>query len=213
MSTYAKVTTVCPICGKSFESKVLTSASSFGSQDLDSRPAPMRRYTMDTWVHHCPHCGFSAQSMKDADGATKESIDAFYSESRELIKTVSGAGKETLAEFFLQVYSRRLNEGNFENAFLIALSAAWDCDDRKNTEGATCCRNLAIEALEHVDNPVADYDAIKADMLRRAGRFDEVVERFSSYHSDKELINKVIAFQIEKAKASDATCYTMDDVL
>ena len=54
---------------------------------------------------------------------------------------------------------------------------------------------------------------MKADLLRRSGQFDRVVEEFKDVTIGEELHDKIINFQIEKAEKKDTSCYTVEDVI
>lgn len=47
--------------------------------------------------------------------------------------------------------------------------------------------------------------------MRRAGQFDELVEQYASIDFDDDLLNKILAFQIAKAKEKDAGCCRVED--
>lgn len=53
---------------------------------------------------------------------------------------------------------------------------------------------------------------IKADLLRRTEQFDALVQKYTSVHFDDELLNQIIAFEIEKAREYDTKCYRVEDV-
>jgi hypothetical protein len=66
------------------------------------------------------------------------------------------------------------------------LSAAWVCDDAGAAEQARICRDRAAEMLAAAiewgdvrsESPVVH--GVRADMLRRAGRFDEAIEALAA---------------------------------
>lgn len=51
----------------------------------------------------------------------------------------------------------------------------------------------------------------KADVLRRAELFDQVIEEYSGKVFSEDLLNEICQFQIEKAKQKDADCYRVCD--
>lgn len=93
------------------------------------------------------------------------------------------------------------------------LSAAWACDDSGATEQARICRNRAAEmlakAIEWGDVPSESpvVHGVRADMLRRAGRYDEAVEALSSIDSgdggEATQAATVLAYIRELAEARD----------
>ena len=47
---------------------MLGSTSTFGSPDLDLRPAEMQRSTMEVWLQVCPHCRYIAPAISQQVG-------------------------------------------------------------------------------------------------------------------------------------------------
>jgi hypothetical protein len=43
----------CAVCGAKQTVQEMGSTSSFGPMDLDTRPPPLQRGTMEMWVHRC----------------------------------------------------------------------------------------------------------------------------------------------------------------
>src|ERR1044072_678127 len=62
----------CAQCGQESEHIVILSTNTFGTPDLDLRPARMKRDTMDCWVQECPHCRYVAQSLDDKTPGAQE---------------------------------------------------------------------------------------------------------------------------------------------
>ena len=54
---------------------------------------------------------------------------------------------------------------------------------------------------------------IKADIMRRAGQYDEMIEEYSNIIYEDEVMSKVLAFEIEKAKLKDDRCYRVSDAV
>ena len=75
-------------------------------------------------------------------------------------------------------------------------------------------RKLALDQfddLKYDDEEKKNYLAIKADLLRRSGQFDQLIEEFSDITIGDEIYDNVIQFQIEKALEKDTKCYTVRD--
>ena len=53
---------------------------------------------------------------------------------------------------------------------------------------------------------------MKADLLRRSGEFDRLIEEYNDIIMDEQIYNIIITFQIIKARQRDDACYTLDDV-
>ena len=95
------------------------------------------------------------------------------------------------------------------------LSAAWACDDSGATEQARICRDRAAEmlaaAIEWGDVPSQSpvVHGVRADMLRRAGRYAEALDALDAAHpteaDDDEPTQAatVLAYIRELAEAGD----------
>ena len=102
------------------------------------------------------------------------------------------------------------------NAFFALRNAAWACDDAKDDENAIICRLKAIEYLNSIiesadEDEQANFELIKADMLRRSNKFEELITEFANKHYKDDILNKIISFQIVKAREKDNSCYTVEN--
>lgn len=197
----------CPNCGKEFDALLLVSTNSFGPPDLDLRPAPMQRNTMEYWLQECPHCG-----LVFANTPFKEDVSNF-------IRTLKYKSCDNI-KFADRISSNFYKLGSlyeflecYEDAYYAFLHAAWACDDFETFEKSSICRKKALEMLEksHVE---LDENLIlqKADILRRAGLFDEVVMLLKDKVFNVALLNKIAKFQIDLSLRKDIDCYTVGDV-
>jgi len=81
MTTFDELPVTCAVCGTTSVHPILMSTNSFGSPDLDLRPAEMQRSTVWMWVQRCPQCGYCADSLdKAGDGADAVTASASYRE-------------------------------------------------------------------------------------------------------------------------------------
>ena len=202
----------CSVCGSTHEYYVLHSTNSFGSPDLDLRPPQMRRSTMGQWVDECPDCGYVASDITDP---CEVSVD--FLKSKEY-RTCDGLGfKSKLASRFFRFYKLNLKSNNTKRAFYAALHAAWACDDEEDNANSKNCRNLALNLVDQLieDDPESRDNLLlmKADLLRRTGHFDELITEYENIHFEKEIMNKVLAFELELAHKKDTACYTVSDAV
>ena len=203
----------CAICGTTNEYRVLTSSNTFGGgPDLDTRPAEMYRSTMNVWIQECPGCGYISEKVSDASNVTIE-----WLKSRKYLSCDGITFVSDLAKKFYKYYLINLEDENTEDAFYAVLHAAWACDDKKDDINAKHCRELAISlANELIESDYDNKDKIrmmKADLMRRACRFDEMIATYASVKFDEDLLNRIIGFEIEKAKIKDPSCYRIEDVI
>ena len=232
MTTYASQKFQCFMCGAVHEFKVLASTNSFGPADLDLRPGPMKRWTMDTWVQECPECGYVSDIISDYTEITPEFLKS------EAYLSCNGINfKSKLAVLFYRRYLIMQKHDYTEAQFDAALQAAWCCDDENDPENAIRCRELAIPLLtemiasekEYLDDMPSDlnqtsrilvrrteklnnYLLMKADLLRRAGHFDRLIEEYENVRFSDPLLDRILAFEIEKARQEDTNRYSVRDV-
>lgn len=53
---------------------------------------------------------------------------------------------------------------------------------------------------------------MRADLMRRAGQFETMINAYASVQFDEELLNQILRFEVEKAKEKNTTCYRVADV-
>lgn len=202
----------CAICGATNEYNVLASTNIFGGgPDLDLRPAEMQRSTMDLWIQECPKCGYISEEVSDTSDVTMEWLKS------ERYLTCDGIKFESdLAKRFYKYYMISIEDKNDEDAFFAILHAAWACDDEGDEENACRCRMLAIPLATLLINNdherKNDFLLMRADLMRRAGQFEDLIETYSLVHFDIDLLNQILQFEIEKAKKKDLSCYRVEDV-
>lgn len=214
MTTYARDESKCAVCGTANEYESWCSATTFSGPDLDLRPAEMMRGTMSGWVHTCRECGYVSSDVSNPTSVTREWLKSEKYRRCDGISFGSG-----LARRFYKYYLISLEDQKRKNAFFAVLHAAWACDDAEDEENGKHCREIAIPlATSLIEEDIEDDEErdniklIKADLMRRAGQFDELITTYSSVHFDDELLNQIIEFQIEKAKEKDTACYRVEDV-
>ena len=211
MSTYRPEKIVCSICGAENEYPCLASLSSNGKPDLDLRPAETVRSTMPVWVNECPNCGYVSSEVSD-----KTSITIGFLKSPEFITCDGIPFASDLARKFYKYYKINMADHNSEDAFHAILHAAWACDDIHDSDNAKLCRLFSLPLIDRLIRETADdkdtYMLIKADLLRRTGKYNELVAGYSSVKFSDPLLNSILAFQIKRAQEHDPRCYSVSDV-
>lgn len=202
----------CYMCSKESPQTILASSNTFGgTPDLDTRPPEMLRSTMDWWIQECPFCGYVAGSLDEETKITPEFLKS------QMYTTCNGrAFQSPLAAQFYKQYLILSEDGDTGGAFSAALHGAWACDDWDTVENAVHCRLLALEQLDKIlsehPNDTQELAVARADLLRRTGQFDRVVQEYAGRQFREDILNIIIAFQIEKANAHDTGCYCLDDI-
>ena len=211
MSTFRKQSCKCAICDNESEVTVLTSTNSFGSPDLDLRPAEMKRSTMWLWVQKCPYCGYVHSMISSPLSVTKEFLS-----SEEYLSCEGIQFKRELADIFYKHYMVLMHCGRSYDAYSALLHAAWACDDANDKENASLLRSKMVDLFDTL--PVSwkkniNWLAQLADVMRRCGKFDELIERFADFNSNDDIVNQVVAFQIELAQNKDTGVYRVSDAV
>lgn len=169
----------CHVCGTESEHEVVLRATEDGAPDLDTRPPETLRSTMPSWVQRCPACGYCAPDL--ADGPQKAERVVRTAAYKALVEDMT---RPTSANAFLAASAVLEAGASFAEAGWQAVYAAWSCDDAGDEETASECRLRAVElfarallARQEVTEEPGGSDAVMADLLRRAGRFDESIAR------------------------------------
>jgi len=208
MTVPIRVKRKCSVCGFVSIQTELASTSRFGSPDLDTRPPEMMRSSMGWWIQECPRCGFVSSDISSEE----DIVPKWLLKHPKYVTCIgldihSSLGRNFIKALFIHVYTK-----NWNSAFADALHAAWACDDNdKDVENAVICRKLAIECMERFQLNDS-LKTVKADLLRRAGLFSQVISEYEHFTSNDKKLERIISFQVEKAKLKDTGCYTLDDV-
>lgn len=211
MSTIYRCSKKCAVCKFASKQSVIVTTNLFGSPDLDLRPPEGKRSTMVYWLEKCPSCGYVSYSIDQETTITKE-----WLLRPEYICCEGRSFKSNLSADFYKVFLIAQELDDVETAFNALMNAAWACDDQRDTENAVFCRKTLLPYLEkHAnENPQASETlaVIKADVLRRAGLFDQIIAEYSDLTLSEKMMNAIIVFQVDRAKEKDTSCYTLIDV-
>lgn len=202
----------CSVCEKKSSQQILLSSNQMGYQDLDTRPAPMYRNTMETWAMECPHCGYVATDLEDY-----LIIGRNYLNCEKYITCDGLEFKSKLSERFYRQYLIETEKMEDTEAFYAILHCAWTCDDAKDEKNSKLTRKTAIRMANKIiqsdRESASELIVIKADLLRRTCEFDSLIKEYEKIKLKDELFDKIIKFQIEKAQKKDSACYTLRDVI
>ena len=212
MSTIDYENIECSICKETNRYPVLMSTNTFGGgPDLDLRPAEMQRSTMDFWIQECPNCGYVAPYVSIESKISSDFLKSDRYLTCEGINYIS-----SLASTFYKHYLISMEHDDIESAFYALLHAAWSSDDCNDIDNAILCRKKAIVLVDKlIRNDDEDKDSlilIKADLKRRAKEFDDMDKEFEGIVFSEDLLNKILKFQLAKAKEKDDSCYRVEDV-
>jgi hypothetical protein len=209
MTTLSHDSVKCSVCGKNSKHAVLASTNAFGSMDLDTRPPEMRRSTMFYWIMECPHCGYVAGSLKEPFP-----LDKSYLETPEYKNFAGTPPLSELAQKFARKARIAEKGEHFAHAFWDYLHAAWASDDEQDEAWQLEFRLLALQVMEKFsDREMGDNERVlRADLLRKTGQFEVLLKEYEHMRFENELLNKIVQFQVSKARAKDTATYTVSDV-
>ena len=218
MSTIHHVDMTCSCCGKESHHVILGSSITLGAPDLDLRPSEMLRSTMGYWIQECPHCGYVAADLSEETTMTPERMDPVYFRDEEVLGFTSRRARRFFRRFL--IINRTSHEdpriNHDQDSFLALRNAAWACDDAKDQKNADFCRSGAAVHLKRLVESDPEnretYILVRADMLRRCGRFDTLIRDYGEMELPDPLLNRILAFQVQKAKEGDRGRYTVDHV-
>ena len=201
----------CAVCGQKHLYRFPAFANTDVWQDphLDLRTPMNDRDSMQRFVQECPSCGYTAEDVSDPTRIPRE-----YLQSGEYRSCCGIRFEKPLAGRFFRQHLILLREEKFTRAFHAVLHAAWVCDDAHDAENAVRCRDIAAELLEMYVLPAAqekEYLLLYADVLRRAGHFEKLIDKLADVWLENEDLRKILIFQYVRAEQKDAGRYTVED--
>ena len=221
MSKFATIKVKCAICGKKHEFRQMSSSCFLDESDLDNRPAMMMRATISFEIQMCTQCHYSNYNLgKRVPGMKHEIL-----KSEEYLAVVNDDSLSSTAKAFWLASIIYGKAGDRRTTGYLALKAAWYFDDACDKEHAKLMREKAIKCFEYDIAPVYHCDVnlacIIIDMKRRIGDFDGAVAiaeyllnlNAAGHVELKEVIVKVLEFQIKLCKAGYTSCYTISHAL
>jgi len=218
MTTIFEEEVTCAVCGTKQTVQEMGSTSSYGPMDLDTRPPPLQRGTMEMWVHECVECGFVAPELGTAvQGDAQIVASAGY--RAELAK----AGRLRQASRFVCRSLLEEAAGDLVTAGWRRLHASWVHDDVADVEEAREQRLAALKYFEQarahgklaMKSVVGGDELLLADVARRSGEFAQALEFCEAGLKMPELpefVTKLLAFERELVLARDTGCHSVAEV-
>jgi len=209
-------TVTCSRCGTANRLAVITSTNQVGAPDLDVRPPPMLRNTIDCWIQDCTACGYVSSDI----GAAENGIDAVLaSDAYRALVSMGGPGSARLTSAFRRRAMIDTAKGERDGAGDKCLFAAWVADDAGDPGTAAACRREAaahmIAHLAATTEAPVEYRLRLVDVLRRAGDFPAATDhadRAAAACDGDALLGAIIAFQKKLIAARDTGRHTVEDV-
>ena len=202
---------ICGVCGQPVHVKIVTSAPTAGSKDLDLRPAPEQRNTLKYQIQYCPKCAYCWPDI--AKERKREKISHVLNQPIQF---------DDLAALFARAAEIEIadNAPSFAS-FMLYLKAAWVCDDLKNKKKSDEYRRLASQQMDlymerdAVARTTGDNYLTHVDVVRRIGDFDKArrLLSFADLYAKESILPLIVAFQKKLVENKDTGRYTVADVL
>ena len=216
MTVFQNREVLCGNCGASSFHCVMFSSSSFGSGDLDLRPAPLHRHTIDSWVQECPTCLAVCPDISAPPDKIAEIIKA-----PEYQHIVTGRSIPDLCRKFRAWAYIAGRAGRAEDAAFAHLHVAWAADDESDAEVARAERLAAIPLFQALRDAAKLYaeqpgaaEILLADLWRRSQQWDNASTEAKLGHGKAQdpLIRSICEFQLSLAQRHDDLVHTFDEV-
>lgn len=213
MTTVLPSVQTCGVCQQRSTQRILGSTSAFGSHDLDLRPPPLQRHTMEYWQQECPGCGYV---NTDLDELLPGAVGVVR--STEFAALRAAVHEPALVNRFKR--HALLQADDAVKAGWSILHAAWVYDDLNRPERARRCREECADfwsTLEYgADEPSARMRTVMVDVLRRAEHFEEaeaLIEVILATGGATDHMRRALAFQRTLIAAGDTAGYTLEQAL
>jgi hypothetical protein len=213
MTTFHSEVIGCAVCGKVSSFQALSSTSAFGSFDLDLRPPPLQRHTMEFWQQECPSCGYVNVTIgTPLEGAA----DIVRSPEFEALRSTSD--EPALVNRFKR-HALLVADEPIQSGWTL-LHAAWVCDDLGLRELAKRCRedcaDLWSSAPYGYDEDSARMQSVLVDVLRRSEHFDEadmLIDIALQSGGATSIMVDVLQFQRRLVGSYDSGVYTVEQAV
>ena len=205
----------CGLCNSVVEVFELASTNRFGSPDLDLRPPPLARHTLEYQISRCPECGFAAVDLSQPCTGDADLVVG------DTYRSILESDQPELAKSFACASTLHQARGDDVSASACSLRAAWVCDDEQHAERAVehraACAELLTRALDQEEAEAQETVGITVvliDVLRRARLFDEAMERCRALLADANAsdLSDVARFQARLIEQRDDACHKLNEL-
>jgi hypothetical protein len=168
----------CAVCARTSQQTILAGAHPVEPPDFDTRPGELLRSSLRYWVMLCPHCGYAAGDLREADARAATLVRTPEYRQRLAAPDLPPEARRFAAyAFLLESFDLSADAG------WASLHAAWMCDDENHPEAARLFRAAAIRLWKRgkaggqnfLDDHLQEF-ALVSDVLRRIGDFDAARE-------------------------------------
>lgn len=216
MTTMFPQSKKCAMCDTESEHMMISSTSSFGSMDLDTRPPPLERHNLAQEIQHCAACGFCAVDIEELP-----KVGPTFIESPSYRAILEAFARPELARQFEAAGSIASEEGRHADAGWFLLKAAWVCDDEEAVQEARGLRRDALRSWElasSVNQAFAQDEMsehlMQIDVMRRACLFDDAVRLMNeTAEPSDEFLHSILSYERQLIGMKDDTTHTIDEAL
>ncbi|WP_164012379.1 hypothetical protein [Pyxidicoccus trucidator] len=211
----------CSVCGAKSEQRVLCSLSEGGSPDLDGRPSDIGHAALDSWIQECPACGHCAPDLSRGYPSSPAVVRSAGYQSR-----LHSEGSPAFVNRFLCAAMLDQTAGKGAAEANSRLLAAWAAEEVGNEALARECRSACADLLlgrrELLRRWMADtadgkgaHWVFLADVLRRAGRFDEALREVDGAlgAGPSTIMTQVLLFQRTAISSGDAGRHSINEAV
>jgi hypothetical protein len=216
----------CGICRRRSAQTIAGDVSSDGPLDLEGRPDEPLRSALAFTLGRCPHCGYvgPAGSLDAPDRKRSRAAVAGLVGSKAYRRLSADSRLPIVARTHL---CRALIDDVLDDparALTGALFAAWACDDEGLDAAAGELRKRAISSWDEASEAGTPAyagcapgvsQAVRAEMLRRVGRFAESVEQAAAALALAGVdggVEHAISYIADRAARGDRETHTLADV-
>lgn len=183
--------------------------SNVGS-DLDLCPSRLGLQTLGLEITVCPQCRYISH---DIEKAVSEETRAFVLSNPAFTEKPWNNSRVTNYQNLMRI---ALFEERYHDAFTACLKAAWAKEAAgsiRDPLGSFKIRCEALELFEKYENEL-QFDentklCLKADLLRRTARFEEVIELVQSANPTNEQTQYILRFQKHLSKERNSRRHTI----
>lgn len=211
MHSLGKKEVICAVCGeKSWQAHTYMPGNEEAA-DLDGKPSFLIQNAMEYLLNECPKCGYIEKDISKRASMDIEEIKKFYKPFDELYDSA-------LAARFAKYACYLSSKGDIAGACDNFLYSAWVYDDLKKRDRAQMMRRCALDIANYLTDSVflnerKRYILLRADLLRRVGEHELVLEiNQNNYTLEEYEINQLL-FEKELARKEDIGAHTIEECL
>ncbi len=205
MTTLHSTTKKCINCGYMNRYQVVGSTIALDSPDLDTRPAPLQRETIEYGVERCSNCNYASGDIEE-----KIKFDANILKSEQYIKVLKSSYPE-LAKSYMLASIIKESVNDYIAAGMLMLNACWVLDDNKIDAKRTRIVTAKLFEKSELNETIR---MIMIDLYRRAEDFlkaKELIKETYNYIEDG-LHKRILLCEEKLVNNADSSCHSCSEI-